>query len=166
MRISSLFQRASEIILKVREPDDQLPAKRNSLRQVETYEVERHKFDRIEREATGIGIGFTVAAACLPTAITLNVTLKTVAIKDANTAVPIWSLMWACYIVGIAVLIWAWIKRGDLKRDMQDIRDTQVPPVSAKLIPSSPDLTATNDPSAPPAVPHGHEGDEDLNENG
>ena len=129
--------------------DDQLPAKRHSLRQVETYEVERSHFDAIEKEATGIGTAFAFAAACLPVAVTLNVTLKTVPITDRSVADPFWFLMWACYILGLFFAVSAWRQRGSLKRFMDEIRESQVAPIAAKVSPSEPDLTAINDPEAP-----------------
>lgn len=141
--------------------DDQLPAKRHSLRQVETYEIERRHFDSIEREATGIGTAFACAAACIPVAVTITVTLRTVPVANPNAAMPVWGLMWACYILGLFFAFSAWRKRGTLKRFMQDIRDSQVAPVAAKVPPTSPDLTATNDPNAPPPLPDvAHEGEE------
>ena len=95
--------------------DDQLPAKRHSLRQVETYEVERGQFDRIESEAAGIGTFAAFAFACVPTAVSLNVTLNTLTITDRSVLIPYWSLMWVCYILGAAFAVTAFLKRGQLK---------------------------------------------------
>jgi hypothetical protein len=131
--------------------DDQLPARRNSLRQVETYEVVRGDFDNIEKEATGIGTSAAWAFAALPVAVTLNVTLKTVTIADPNTAIPIWALMWSCYILGLFFAVSAYRQRGRLKRFMQDIRDRQVAPVAAKEITPPADLTAISDPVRQPS---------------
>lgn len=130
--------------------DDQLPARRNTLRQVETYEVERQQFDSIEGEATVIGTAFSLACACLPVAVTLNVTLVTVPIKGEYTAVGIWGLAWACYILGACFAIVAFRQRGKLKGFMQQIREAQVAPVAAKTQQVEPDLTSVADPSATP----------------
>ena len=144
------FRSALLAVKKMLRADDQLPAKRHSLRQVETYEVECRDFNSIGREASGIGTSFAFAMACLPLAIALNVTLLTVQIS-LNTAFPIWTLMWACYIGGAFFSISAWRKRGELKRFMQEIRDNQVAAVAAKVLPLAPDLTVSGDPSPPPS---------------
>jgi len=132
--------------------DDQLPAKRYSLRQVETYEVERGQFDRIESEATGIGTAFAFATACLPVAVTLNVTLATVTIADKNISYPFWLLMYVCYILGLYFAVIAWRQRGNLRRFMSEIRESQVAPIASKTPPSTEDLTAISDPH-PPEMP-------------
>ena len=133
--------------------EDQLPAKRHSIERVETYEVERHQFDSIEREATSIGGFFAMATACLPVGVTLTATLKTVSVPDPVTASALWGLMWACYILGIFFAGFAWKQRGKLKRFMQEIRDSQVAPVAAKEPPVAPDLTAIPNPDAPLSLP-------------
>jgi hypothetical protein len=64
-------------------PDDaHIPAKRYRLREVQTYEVVRDDFDRIETEAMNIGTDFAFATACIPVAITLTVTLYAATITD------------------------------------------------------------------------------------
>jgi hypothetical protein len=43
-----------------------------------------------------------------------------------------WAITAAFYLVGIICAIFAFVQRGQLKRYMDDIRNSQVPPVAAK----------------------------------
>jgi hypothetical protein len=112
--------------------DDQLLARRNSLKQVETYEVVRSEFDSIEREGANIGTAFAFATACIPVAITITVTLATVSISGASTRITFLLLMGICYILGAYFAVCAYRRRGNLKRFMKGIRDSQVPPIASK----------------------------------
>jgi hypothetical protein len=132
--------------------DDQIPAKRHSLAPVETYEVERQQFDHIESLAGSIGLPLNAAFALIPVAIALSVTLATAAISNARTVGILWNVMTAFYLVGILCALFAMKQRGELKRYMQVIRNSQVAPVAAKGASTPSDLTAVSDPEAPPRV--------------
>ncbi len=114
-------------------PDDaHIPAKRYRLREVQTYEVVRDDFDGIETEAMNIGTDFAFATACIPVAITLTVTLKTVTITDQTLKDAFLLLAFTCYILGSYFAVRAWRHRGHLKSFMQKIRDNQVAPLGEK----------------------------------
>jgi hypothetical protein len=113
-------------------PDDQLPIKRYRLGKMETYEVLVSSFNRIESEAMSIGTDFAFATACLPVAVTLNITLKTIPIADPLIKDPFLFLMYACYILGAYFGVRAFRQRGRLKGFMQEIRDAQVAPLGEK----------------------------------
>jgi hypothetical protein len=114
-------------------PDDaHIPAKRYRLREVETYEVVRDDFNRIETEAMNIGTDFAFATACLPVAITLTITLYTVTIADRTVKDAFMLLTFTCYILGLYFAVRAWRHRGHLKNFMQRIRDNQVAPFGEK----------------------------------
>lgn len=126
--------------------DDQIPAKRNRLATVETYEVEKRQFDRIEEVAANVSLPFSFALALLPVAITLSVTLATVAIHSTRTDAIVWALMAVFYITGIFCALLAFHQRGHLKMYMREIRDQQVAPVAAKGATTPPDLTPISNP--------------------
>lgn len=114
-------------------PDDaHIPAKRYRLREVETYEVVRDEFNRIETEAMNIGTDFAFATACIPVAITLTITLYTVTIADRMVKDAFMLLTFTCYILGSYFAVRAWRQRGHLKNFMQRIRDNQVAPFGEK----------------------------------
>jgi hypothetical protein len=113
-------------------PPDHIPIKRFRLGEMQSYEVLVNDFNRIEDEAMTIGSYFAFAVACIPTAITLNVTLATVKIDDLNVKAPIMCLMFVCYILGAFFARGAYQQRGRLKKFMQTIRDAQTPPLGEK----------------------------------
>lgn len=115
------------------QPDDaHIPAKRYRLRELQTYEVVRDDFDAIETEAMNIGTDFAFATACIPVAITLTVTLSTVAVANQFLKMTFLSLMFVCYILGSYFAVRAYRDRGHLKKFMQRIRDNQVAPLGEK----------------------------------
>jgi len=113
-------------------PDDQISIKRFRLGKMQSYEVLVGDFNRIEDEASSIGTHFAFALACLPVAITIHITLSRVRISDQSVREPFMLLMFACYILGAFFAISAFRQRGRLRKFMQVIRDSQVPPLGEK----------------------------------
>jgi hypothetical protein len=111
---------------------DQIPIKRFRLGPMESYEVLVNDFDRIETEAMGIGTDIAFFTACLPVAITLHITLRTVTPVDLYVRESFTLLMWVCYLGAIYFGVRAYRQRGRLKMFMQRIRNTQVPPLGEK----------------------------------
>lgn len=132
--------------------DDQLPARRHSLAPVDTYEIEKQQFNYIQDAAISIGVPLSSAFALLPVAITLNITIVTVTISDVRKEAIMWAITVAFYLVGFICAIFAFVQRGQLKRYMADIRNSQVPPVAAKGASGPPDLTAVSDLDGVPTI--------------
>lgn len=128
--------------------DDQIPARRHSLGPVETYEIEKQQFMHIEHASTAISVPLAASFALIPVAVTLSVTLATAGTMEPHKEAILWGSMFAFYIGGIVCGIFAFVKRGELKQYMQDIRENQVAPVAAKGASTTPDLTAVSDPDA------------------
>lgn len=116
----------------MRNEPQQLPAKRYSLGPVETYEVPRTDFDRIETEASSIGTGMAFACACLPVALALTVTLATVDIPAWSEKGTFILLTFGFYIAGLYFSVVAYRQRGHLRNLMNALRDRQVAPLGEK----------------------------------
>ena len=140
--------------------DHQLPARRYSLSPVDTFEVERQQFEHIQDAALSVSVPFTMSVACIPVAVTLNVTLVTVTLQDHHMEAILWGLTFTCYLAGVACGIFAFLQRGQLERYMKAIRDSQVEPVAAKGLSTPSDLTAVADPDAGAALNAPHLADE------
>ncbi|HEX4003648.1 MAG TPA: hypothetical protein VHX36_13445 [Candidatus Acidoferrales bacterium] len=112
--------------------DDQITIKRYRLGNMQSFEVLVGDFNRIEDEAQSIGTHLGFALACIPVAITINITLATVAIPNQNVKAPFMLLMFACYILGAFFSVSAFRQRGRLRKFMQTIRDNQEPPLGEK----------------------------------
>lgn len=111
---------------------DQIPIKRFRLGEMQSYEVLVSDFDRIESEAKSIGTDLAFFTACLPVAITLHITLRTVTPADQYVRESFTILMWVCYLASIYFGVKAFRQRGRLKVFMQNIRNAQVPPLGEK----------------------------------
>ncbi len=111
---------------------DQIPIKRFRLGQMQSYEILVSDFQRIETEATSIGTDLAFAFACLPVAITIQVTLRFVTVTDQSVKDPFILLMYACYILGAYFSVRAFRQRGKLKQFMATIKDAQIPPLGEK----------------------------------
>ena len=63
------------------------------------YEIEKQQFNHIQDAATSIGVPLSAAFALVPVAITLNITLVTVAISDVHKEAIMWAVTVAFYLV-------------------------------------------------------------------
>ena len=77
---------------------DQISIKRFRLGEMQSYEVLVSDFNRIESEAKSIGTDLAFFTACLPVAITLHITLRTVTPADQYVRESFTILMWVCYL--------------------------------------------------------------------
>ena len=112
--------------------DDQISIKRYRLGKMQSYEVLVSDFNRIENEAQSVGTHFSFFLACIPVGITILITLVTVPISNWNIKGPFMLLMYACFILGAFFGVSAFRQRRKLGKFMQDIRDSQVPPLGEK----------------------------------
>lgn len=112
--------------------DNQINIKRYRLGKMASYEVLVGDFNRIDHEAQTIGTHLHFFLACVPLAITLHIALRTIPIPDWNIKAPFMLFMYACYILGAFFGVSAFRQRGRLRKFMQDIRDSQVPPLGEK----------------------------------
>lgn len=111
---------------------DQIPIKRFRLGQMQSYEVLISDFEKIADEATSIGTDLAFAFACLPVAITIQLTLKFVPASDPSAKYPFTLLMYTCYILGAYFGVRAYRQRGRLRKFMEGIKNAQVPPLGEK----------------------------------
>ena len=114
------------------QPDPHIPAKRYFIREVQTYEVLVTDFNNLESEATNVGTDFSVAAACIPVAVALTVTLLTVSIQNIKLFESFFCVTFLCWAMGIIYGFKAWRGRGHFTKAMQRIRDYQMPPLGEK----------------------------------
>ena len=129
---SKLFQNISKVFKMVLRADSHLPAKRYTLQEVETYEVERIDFERIRSESRSVGTHLQLFFFWLPIAIMLTVTLSTIAIPNVRLRELYGCLMFVGYGFSLFHGAFAFRQRGSFDRLMNSILERQIPPLGEK----------------------------------
>ena len=109
--------------------DEHIIVKRHRVEHAEIYELFGDDLRRIEDEGSRVGSHLQFATAWLPVAISVTITLVTVAIPNDRVFYSLMIFAFVGYGFGIFHSVNAWQQRGSFKAVIREIRERKVGPL-------------------------------------